>query len=165
MPTPTYVALANTTLTSTSNQVIFSSIPNTYKDLIITVRSKNNGSGTVTRWQFNSDTTSNYSIQMVTGEQNAVVAIRSATTWIEPHYYSDLDNSWSSSLMFQILDYSANNKNKSCLIRNAHVASERGALMAAARWGSNDPITSIRIFLNTGAFDIGSSFALYGIVG
>ncbi len=165
MPTPTYTALAHTTLSNSSSQVIFSSIPNTYKDLIITVRAKNNGSGTVTRWQFNSDTGANYSIQMVTGEQNAVVAIRSSTTWIEPHYYSDLDNSWSSSLMFQILDYSATNKNKSCLIRNAQVATERGALMAAARWGSNNAINSIRIFLNTGAFDTGSSFALYGISG
>lgn len=165
MPTPTYTALAYTVLSSSSSQVIFSSIPNTYKDLVVVVRSKNNGSGTVTRWQFNSDTTSNYSIQMVTGEQNAVVAIRSATTWIEPHYYSDLDNNWSSSLVFQILDYSANNKNKACLIRNAQVATERGALMAAARWGSNDPITSIRIFINTGAFDTGSSFSLYGIAG
>ncbi len=35
MPTPTYIALATITLNADASQVVFSSIPNTYRDLVI----------------------------------------------------------------------------------------------------------------------------------
>jgi hypothetical protein len=62
MPTPTYTPLATVTLASTASSVTFSSIPATYRDLVVV----HNNFGTVnndanSNFRFNGDSGSNYS--------------------------------------------------------------------------------------------------------
>lgn len=164
MPTPTHIPLATLTLTSTDTSIDFANIPNTYRDLFVVCRMKNNGSGTVSRWQFNGDTGANYSRMLVSMSGVVEKMANANQNYFEPHYYSDFGNSWGGSLVVNILDYSATDKHKGVLFRNNQVATERGPLMMAGRWANTNAITSIKISINTGAFDVGSTFSLYGIV-
>ncbi len=165
--TATYIPISSVTLSSTATEVVFSALPQTFSDLIIVMRARNNGSGTVSRWTFNGDNGNNYFRRLAVGlgTVNVTDSIAGTNTFLEPHYYSDVDNTYGTNLIMQLMDYSVSNKHKAMLFRNNQVGmAERGSLMGAARWASTDPINSIRITLNTGAFDSGSTFTIWGVI-
>ena len=62
MATPTYIALATTTLSSAVGSVTFSSIPAGYRDLVLVAEGLTSGATSNVRMQFNSDTGNNYSL-------------------------------------------------------------------------------------------------------
>jgi hypothetical protein len=166
MPTPTYTPLANITLGSTATSVTFSSINQSYRDLIIVFTGSINTADRLGSIRFNADSGSNYSrVQMVgTGSTTSSGTLTGTAT---DFYYSGSANQQTDSII-SIMDYSATDKHKSILSRS-NVPSER-TFANANRWANTAAITSIQLLPTTtafsanGSFNIGSTFALYGIV-
>lgn len=164
MPTPTYTPLANVTLGSSAASVTFSSIPATYRDLVLvsSVSSSSDGDFWV---QFNNDTGGNYfTISMggngsstysqslnSGGGYNAIVAGGATFTTSD------------GIIKMEIMDYSVTDKHKTTLARTDKAAG--GTEASAGRWASTSAITSLKILqYNTSrVFTAGSTFALYGV--
>jgi hypothetical protein len=161
MATPTYVPLGTITLGSTDSEIVFSSIPASYRDLILIAAIKNTGSGyDNVRVQFNGDTGSNYS---------GVQVYFSGGSFASNSYTSDNFEGMTSSQnhnsanILQVLDYSASDKHKSSLIRGNTATAENGNRMAATRWANTAAITQMRIYPQGPSFAVGSTFSLYGV--
>jgi hypothetical protein len=159
MPTPTYTPLATVTLGSSASSVTFSSIPATYRDLIL-VTDGVTGADAALYLRFNGDSGSNYNFVRAVGfsggtfsdSGNNVTEIRN-TIQMNPRGPS----------VNQIMDYSATDKHKTVLQRgNLKNAGETA--MGAGRWANTAAITSIVCSLNTSTFLSGSRFDLYGVI-
>jgi len=162
MATATYTPLATVTLGSAAASVTFSSIPATYRDLIIVTDTLNSSGSENMKIRFNSDTGSNYSSLGLRGNGLAASSssIGGTLAYADQTAFGDAANRHSH--IIQFLDYSATNKHKVFLSR-ANNAS-RGVDLITARWASTSAITTIRFFYEVGNITTGSRFDLYGIV-
>jgi hypothetical protein len=163
MPTPTYTALANITLGSSASSVSFSSIPATYRDLVlVAVTTVTNSSGDL-QVRINNDTGSNYStVQM--GGQGSGSGFSATYTFAGILPSNNVGESTTIPTNFQLafMDYSATNKHKTVLTRTNNAG--LGTQAQANRWANTNAITSIQCAVRTaGQFSSGSTFALYGI--
>lgn len=164
MPTPTYTALANITLTGTPTTVTFGSIPATYRDLVLIIQAGVSQSSEV-RIRFNSDTSSTYTMQQMNGDGTSATA---GTQGTGGNAFLAFGNGrpglTSNALMIaNIMDYSATDKHKTMIGRSDNAALGTQAL--ANRWASTAAINNIQVSLQlTTIFSVGSTFALYGIV-
>lgn len=157
MATPTYLALANITLGANDTEVTFTSIPGTYRDLVLVV----NGTSTASRngyMFFNSDTTgTNYNWLRMYGQGTGSPASNSdTTTAINYDIYTS-----PTMIQFYIMDYSATDKHKTVLSRWDSVSNITGA--TAMRWENTNAITSITLDPADASFVSGATFSLYGI--
>jgi hypothetical protein len=153
MPTPTYAPLATVTLGSSASSVTFSSIPATYRDLILvfdwtsaayagivaTINGSTSDFSGVSMYGNGSTTSSSSGLgrQIASGQTN--------TTTIS-----------------QFMDYSATDKHKTILTRHGYGTGEVGA--NASRWGSTAAITSFVVAASGTTFSSGSTFSLYGVI-
>src|SRR5512147_1973064 len=136
MPTPTYTPLANVTLSSSASSVTFSSIPATYRDLVLVVNHLPSGDGDL-RVQFNGDTTgANYPGVAMVGN-GSTTSSYTYTGYIAPVGFGTSTNRHNA--IFQIMDYSATNKHKSVLTRGDNAANQTGA--TAGRWANTAAVT------------------------
>lgn len=155
MPTPTYDLISTTTLTSTVSSVTLSSIPQTYRDLILIVDTPSTASGTCLLYP-NDDYNNN-----VTSSVNMNGDGSSATS-------SSVSNGNGFQILFggqaqaitHIFDYATTNKHKAILHRQSRPGSQVRAL--AGRWGNTDAITFI--VLANANLTSGTQISLYGIV-
>jgi hypothetical protein len=156
-----YVALATTTLTGNQQTVTFSSIPNTFKDLVFVVNSRTSQL-TNTGLRFNSDSGSNYfSVEMVGTEGGAATSgTNTSGTSVQSRFGGGIINSGSISI-YQIMDYAATDKQKTVLARHNWPGQAVNAV--ASRWANTSVITSLSISTNEPTFTSGATFSLYGI--
>ena len=156
MPTSTYVALATTTLPSSASSVTFSSIPGTYRDLVLVINGSGSAGGSMPV-QFNGDgTASNYYNMYGYGYS-------SGTDYGQPSNNNFL--SWDTGenmAIMQIMDYSATNRHKSVLCR-MHRGSYSSVWMLAGRWANTNAITSVSFAPSSGTLNSGLTASLYGI--
>jgi hypothetical protein len=158
VPTPTYTPLATVTLGSSASSVSFSSIPATYRDLVLVVSgTTSTGAGAPTR--FNGDSGSNYSQVFAAGDGSSPFSSSGSGTSLEIGFFTANP----AMSITQIMDYSATDKHKTVLVRYGSPASSNVTAMRAARWANTSAITSLAITLGSGSFLTGSTFNLYGI--
>jgi hypothetical protein len=163
MPTPTYTPLATVTLGSTASSVTFSSIPATYRDLILVATSTTaiTSSGFCSV-RFNADSGSNYSevwMQSVGAPPAASSSSFSNGTEL------GFGGAFSQAIM-QIMDYSATDKHKTTLNKwNTIAITTNDAVLQAraGRWANTAAITTVRLGASAGVLAIGTTFNLYGI--
>jgi hypothetical protein len=163
--TGTYTLIASNTLVSTTSSLTFSSIPNTYTDLVLvcSARAATNASMTI---QFNGDTASNYSYTVLDGDgatpssnrQSNVSAIQLASWSIGMG-----STTGPSQVIANILGYSSTATFKSVLTRSSvvNVGGSMGIDLFGGTWRSTAAVTSLTVNGNTLA--VGSTFRLYGI--
>jgi len=161
MPTNTYTALATVTLASTAATVTFSSIPATYRDLILVGSGTASGSGIDIGARLNSDSGSNYTQVAMFAIDNGSIGSSSST---ETYFGAGRFSASRANFQTQFLDYSAD-KHKTILTRydDASVVT----VARAARWASTSAINSISLFNSSGngqVFAIGTTFSLYGVI-
>lgn len=159
MPTPTYVALATVTLSSSPATITFSSIPNTYRDLVLIFSGKTTSSGTASvEIFFNGDqTVTNYSHYgmwadgSTFGTANTTRAVFAAS--VEQN-----------TSVINIMDYSSSVKQKTVISRSGSI---QEVDFFGCKWISTAPITSILLkdAGNGFVFSSGSVVSLYGIEG
>jgi hypothetical protein len=159
MPTPTYTPLATVTLGSSASSVTFSSIPATYRDLVLVIQATNTSTGN-SRLQLNGDTGNNYNQVRMFGAGGSPGSDSASN--IESLDMSSMSTSTGYQAVIQIMDYSATDKHKTILSRTQE-SGITAVLANAGRYASTSAVTSIRMFTSANSYATGSTFALYGI--
>jgi len=157
VPTNTYTALANYTVAILDSEVVFASIPATYRDLVLVVTgTSDSNSGLYLR--FNGDTGSNYTTVGMYGNGSSAISFSQTLSFTNANFISSTQGV----NIIQLMDYSATDKHKTILARASYAGNQAQA--AAARWSNTAAITSITLFMDSlRTFQIGTTFTLYGI--
>ena len=160
MATPTYTLIDSTTLTSTSSSVTFSSIPQTFGDLVIIFSGKTTGSSGQLRWSYNNSTVG-YSQSYM---EASGTTPRGSFTTSSDHLYVSYDYSElideATMARIEVMDYAATNKKSPAIIRGGRKSA--GASASVGTQNNSAAISSIE-FVPTVTLAIGSSFHIYGI--
>ena len=154
MATPTYIALATTTLSSAASGVTFTSIPSSYRDLVL-VFTGTTSSGF--RVQLNNDTGSNYTTTAMGGSGSGTGAVTEAAAFAQPTYWANFTTLGSMIIHFQ--DYSVTDKHTTFLAR----ANGSWVVASANRWANTAAVHTINIQDASANVGAGSTFSLYGI--
>jgi hypothetical protein len=155
----TYSTIATTTLGSAASSYTFSSIPQTYTDIVLVANLLPVSSARV-RFRVDGDSGSNYSYTVLTGTGSAAVSGRVSSNTEIDLFWNNLPSGWSNYICnFQ--NYSNTTTFKTILSRGNSPAQE--TLANVGLWRSTSAIDSIEIFSTVGNFDTGSMFTLYGI--
>lgn len=172
----TYVAIAKTILTSTTASVTFSSIPQTYTDLLLVSSTRNTDGGYATAFtmEFNADATTKYSYASVKGQAGTVTASLTANSTYYEHLQSvsggSVTASSYSNLEFYFPNYNSTSQRPigSTGVVENNAASTGAAISAVAGlYRGTAAITSIKMGaysdFTSVSFVSGSTFHLYGI--
>jgi len=160
--------LATVTLGASASSVTFSSIPATYRDLILVYQYARASGETSLNVRFNGDTGSNYSfVNMIGSSFSGATSTSNTFTGIVPEQgnqgnpNTDVGRGiWH----YQIMDYSATDKHKTVLHRHNSVnAAANWTTAQATRWANTAAITSIS-FTTSVDMSAGSNFSLYGVI-
>lgn len=164
--TATYSLIQSTTTTGNQASVTFSSIPQTYTDLILVVGNlKHSYPGTSAVFdaflRFNSDTATNYSGTFLEGDGSVTLSERNSNRTAISSIFA-MASAGPSNIIANIQDYSNTTTYKSVLMRGNVSAGNVAAI--AGLWRSTSAITSLNCVLSGSYYYIdGSTFKLYGI--
>lgn len=146
-------ALATITLQAATNQVVFSSIPNIYRDLILVFSGSGTGN-TELKLRYNSDSGSNYPYVAVDNTYNEAGTANSAFNFM---YLTT--SQWLH--ISHIIDYSATDKHKTTLSRR-NMATQPSVAMEANRWTNTAAINNVSITATSANIASGTTISLYG---
>lgn len=159
----TYDSIASTTLASTSTTITFSSISSSYTDLVLVIAATNTGGNADLFMRLNNDTGTNYSYNWFSGTGSSATSGRVGTTAnVRMGYYALPQSTFQYNSITHILSYTDTNSYTTWMTR-ANAASA-GADMLSGTWRNDSAVNRIDIIANTGAFGVGSTFSLYGIL-
>jgi len=158
----TYEPIATTTLGSAQASVTFSTISQSFTDLVVVMTGTiaSGGAGAAS-FQFNGDTSStNYSNTRLYGDgTNAASTRNSNQPRVVVAFFSD---SLPSTNIVSIMNYANSTTYKTCVYRNN--ASDNRAQAGVGLWRSTSAINSITITNSASLnFTVGTTFTLYGI--
>ena len=165
--TATYDSIATTTLSSAALTITFSSIPNTYTDLKLTLVGHGSSLSTV-KMRFNNDSNTNYSrtgIQAY-GSGNIFSGRITSSDSINSNYEFSDSSSAPSFFNADIFSYlGSTNKTSLMSIFTDRNTTDGGLAIAVGLWRSTAAITSITLGLNFSnwPFQSGTTATLYGI--
>lgn len=150
--------LANLTLGSTATTVSFTSISGIYRDLMLVCNITPSGAMGSILLRANGDTSLNYPTIYASGNGSTA-----ATGTANPagFFGAYLTSTNPAIITWNIMDYSASDKNKISLNRQS--AASEGVQQFVSRWGSNSAITSLVVFADSSTFAAGSTFSLFGV--
>jgi hypothetical protein len=161
MPTATYIALANVTLSTSDSSITFSSIPNTYRDLVIVITGNTTANADL-GLRLNSDSGANYSFIYMGGNGSTTLsgsATGQTQVVLDGYFWRSTEIS---TCIAYIMDYSATDKHKTILSRNNVAGGGTDAF--ANRYASNSAITSVEVRNPAQSFASGTTITMYGIV-
>jgi hypothetical protein len=157
-----YVSLANLTIGSAQQTITFSSISQSYRDLILIVQGQQTTGSSQPSGRING-LTNIYSHVNMFG--NGTSTGSNATTANDIQYTGNQSTLRPDGLMIliiQVMDYSATNKHKAILSR-ANSAINGQTVATTIKAETNAAVTSITVSGGTSGFIAGSTFALYGV--
>jgi hypothetical protein len=159
--TATEIPIATNTLGSAANTLTFSSIPQTYTDLVLVCNNLGTVGGDDTAIRFNGDTATNYSDTLLYGSGSVAGSGRhSAVAFGRIGYASS--TGWGT-VIANFQNYSNATTYKTVVSRSSLAAYEVDIL--CCMWRSTAAITSIEVKTTAGGnFAAGSIFTLYGIL-
>ena len=158
----TYEPISTQLLTGTQATITFSSIPQTYTDLILVANCFSISSATSSSIgvQFNGDTATNYSRTLLFGDGSTAASTRDASISSSTIlYYEGLANLAPNIL--HIMNYSNTTTNKTFIARANFAGST--VRLGVGLYRSTSAITSVVLVPTTSSFASGSTFTLYGI--
>ena len=153
-----YVPLANITLSASQSAVVFSSMLQSYRDLVLVANTTATAGSQSIYVIISGDFGANYNYVTMVGNGSSASssAINNSTAITESGFTNSSNN-----FIINVMDYSATDKHKPLLIRGNNAAQETNAM--AARWASTSAVTSIQLTASANQFAAGSTFALYGV--
>ena len=162
MPTPTYDLIEEQVLSTTAASVTFSSIPGTYKDLVLEIVGTSTASNDA-YLVFNSDTTGNYSNTSLRGNGTAASSSRLTSTngWID--YQTTGTGLFNYTV--HIMSYASTNVFKTYLSRFSAAGTGAEALVGLWRKSPAEAITSIAATMSGTTWASGCVFRLWGVSG
>jgi hypothetical protein len=157
----TYEPIATTTLGSAVSSYTFSSIPQTYTDLVLVYE----GTGTSTdthalRMQFNGETGTYYSYTALRGNGSSATSARGSNQTFM-FVLTETTQSGMNNALVNIFNYSNTTTFKTCISRGNNALGRVEATVNLYRLTT--AITSINMIPETGTIDAGTTFTLYGI--
>ncbi len=157
--TGTYTLIASATFGGSSAETTFSSIPQTYTDLVLVV---NAGASAGDMYiQFSGDTGNNYSHTWVEGRASGAVSSRFTNrSAFNLMYEGFTTGSINVVGIFNVMDYANTTTYKTAIWREGSVATSVEG--HAGLWRSTGAVTSLRLSAG-GNFVAGSTAKLYGI--
>jgi hypothetical protein len=162
----TYEPIRATTVGTATSTVTFSSIPQTYTDLILVSNYATSVLNEDAYVQFNSDTGSNYSRTHIRGNGSSVFSSRASS---QPFIPIDIDSSGTTlstglQTTTHIMNYSNSTTFKNTLCRSGTTGgSFTGTTLLVGLWRNTNAITTIDIKATGGNFVVGSTFTFYGV--
>jgi hypothetical protein len=168
----TYTPIASITLGTDTSTVNFTSIPQTYTDLICVIDGRGSRAdydvGVFIR--FNSDTASNYSWTFLYGSGSAAGSSRGAnqTNILGRLLSASATAGVRSNMILNIMNYSNTTTNKTILERLNEPSSggaDYGMGLVTGLWRNTAAITTLTLVTEVGNFNSGTTFNLYGILG
>lgn len=161
MPTPTYVPLATVTLGASASSVSFSSIPATYRDLVVVMDLTTSVDNGLVQMELNANA-SGYNFVFMSGNGSTTTSGASTgNTFMRLNLTTRTNSTTRSNFIANLLDASATDKHKTVISRFNNAST--GTEAFANRWGNTARVTSVRLFLGSGNFNSASIFSLYGI--
>ena len=161
----TYEPIATTTLGSAQSSVSFTSITGSYTDLIVVANIAQAAGNNSLRYRFNSDTGSNYSYTIISGDGTSASSGRDSNLTSGLAANTAGSTSLELLVIFQILNYSNATTYKTTLGRGNRASSATDATVGL--WRSTNAITSVEVAMGStfpsNNFASGSTFTLYGI--
>ena len=162
---PTYEPIATSSPTTNPTEIIFSSIPSTYTDLVLVVTAKSPGGGNI-YVIVNSDTSSSYSWTNVYGTGSATGSTRASSNayGLLIDYYGGPGNNNNQITIANFQNYSNTTTFKTCISRSNNAA--LGVDAVVSLWRSTSAINSLKLGLGTArtdTFSTGTVATLYGI--
>ena len=159
----TYVPIASQTLTSTATEIVFSSIPQNYTDLILVCNVQVSSATDDLNIQFNGDTSSSgYSHTQLFSNGSSTYSTRNSNS--NKFRIADYmpDSTFSGVVITSIMNYSNGTTYKTAISRWGEGYNATGANVGL--WRNTSPITSIRLTEGSGlSFKVNSTFTLYGV--
>lgn len=163
MPTPTYEAIASVTLSSNTSTVTFSSIPQTYADLVFSISCWNSTSGGVFRMQWNGSSDAHITAG-ISGVSGGRQSFTRNTNYFEFNAGSPTWTNDSSAYQISINDYSNTTKYPSWSGAGGGGDNQyETSILTGLLGGTERAVTSVSFFFSTGSFVAGSTFNLWGI--
>lgn len=161
MPSVAWTPLANITVGASTVSVTFSSISQSYRDLVIVMNAKNSISNDPLFIKINGDTGSNYNREYVYGSGSSASAsygTNSSTGFLSVS--AGIGSNMGDSLT-TIFDYSATDKHKVWISKTDNA--DNGVELLSGRWGSTSAITTIQVGNVNWWWAAGGTVALYGV--
>ena len=161
----TYVSIASQTLTSAVTDITFSSISGAYTDLVLLASIAQSAGGGGFRFQFNSDTGSNYSTTELGSYEGTVYLAKPANaTGGYLTYNSGVPLNAFQPAIINFMNYSNTTTYKTTLAHLGNTSDNgRGIDVTANLWRNTAAITTIKMYMSANNFIVGSTFSLYGI--
>ena len=162
----TYTPISFANIISTTSSVTFSSIPQTYTDLVIVVSAYtvNGGSFSNIQTPYNGDTTnSNYAYGLMYSQGDSSSSGGSNAAWWG---YIGGNAGAYSTMQAHIMNYSSTNRFKTTIITESNGVVNNPAFafeVSVMTWKNTAAITSMVIGFSNGGAAAGSKVALYGI--
>jgi hypothetical protein len=161
----TYEPIATSSPTGNPTEIIFSSIPATYTDLVLVVTAKSSASSNI-YVIVNSDTGSSYSWVNVYGTGSTAGSNRALSNsfGLLLDYYGGPDNNNNEITISNFQNYSNTTTFKTCISRSNNAA--LGVDAVVSLWRSTSAINSLKLGLGsarTDTFATGTVATLYGI--
>lgn len=153
--TATYSLIESQTLGSATATVTFSSIPATFTDLVLIIKTPTISDNYNLR--FNGDTGTNYSYTYIAGNGTSASSGRSSNNTVIGLTYT---GAGAPMTRLQIQDYANTTTYKTALIRQDDAAN--ATMTTVGLWRSTAAISSITI-VSPSTIPSGSTFKLYGI--
>ena len=160
----TYTAIATSTLSS-AGTVTFTSIPQTYTDLVIILAIAGvSTDGQDCGLQFNGDTATNYSFTLIMGSGSVGQSYRfSSNRAIIDGGYSGIYNGASNAIA-NVMNYSNTTTYKTTIARgNSAGLQSAETTETVSLWRNTAAITQIKVMFNGYNFSTGTMISLYGI--
>lgn len=155
----TYEPVATTTLGTSAATITFSSIPNTYTDLIMVFRGNNDaGANRAGYIRFNGDSGTNYSYTLVQGDGSSVASGRDSN--IAQSFFANVLGADTVAIT-QIMNYAKTTTFKTFLSRGNSASTVTQAIVGL--WRSTSAINSITLSLNANNYASGTNVTLYGV--
>ena len=161
----TYEPIATTTLSTTATSVVFSSIPSTYTDLIVVFTGQNTTATVAMTFEcdINNDGGNNYSSTWIDMSANTGRGTNNNGAYIGS--LSKTSTSWA---VIQFMNYSNTSTYKTWMSRwgtmGLALTEQGGAIVGMWRnTGAINKLDFNRPAGESGTFDVGCTFTLYGI--
>jgi len=160
----TYEPIQTISPTTNPTEILFSSIPSTYTDLVLVVTAKSNVGGDI-YVRVNADSGTNYSSTILFGTGSSAGSARvTAQTALLVDYYGVVENNNNHLLIANFNNYSNATTFKTCLSRSNNAASGVDAVVSL--WRNTNAITSLNLGIGNSriyTFSTGTVATLYGI--
>jgi hypothetical protein len=142
---------------SSASTVTFSSISQSYRDLVLVFLGKGTSAGNFAL-RANSDSSSSYTLVRIFNNGNTPASGSGTESYF---YVGGVGTTLDTLIKVDLFDYVATDKHKTAL--TAQDIGGDTTMRIAARWPSTAAITTLNCSLTAGSFASGSSFALYGV--